>query len=140
MLEAPTVLMFSRIPSPHPIDLGMLLREGSSYWKTITRLLYCIVPASMKFAAFFSGRGIGVLRLLDAVSRAAPHVRHCHAQQQLDRQHRQRSPRPLPGLGYVIHHTKGKFRAVQGPFSFARPTNRLLRFPHAPREFPVINP
>ena len=28
-------------PHPHPIDLGMLLREGSSYWKTITRLLYC---------------------------------------------------------------------------------------------------
>ena len=46
-----------------------------------------------------SGGGVGVLRVLDAVPRAAPHVRHRHAQQQLDRLHRQRAPRPLPRIG-----------------------------------------
>ena len=81
-----------------------------------------VVPAiPMIFAAFFSGRGIGVLRLLDPVPRAAPHVCHCHAQQQLDGQHRQRSPRPLPRLGYVRHRTKWKLQTVQvfNDFCFA---------------------
>ena len=91
----------------------------------------------MIFAAFFSGRGIGVLRLLDPVPRAAPHVCHCHAQQQLDGQHRQRSPRPLPRLGYVRHRTKWKLQTVQvfNDFCFACPTK-----PSAPLRIPSTCP
>ena len=97
----------------------------------------------MKFAAFFSGRGVGVLRLLDPVSRAAPHVRHRHAQQQLDRQHRQRSPRPLPGLGYVMSLiSQNEISNSSTPFLLCL-SNESPALPLPPMSmsgFPVINP